>query len=124
MSEWKIPEGRSPGERAFFADASVQLTMDWQHLIEAMPKLVATPAIASLTRLAFEAGFVTGGAFVLECVGNESAVPRALTWLRSFVGRHGLLSDRGVQLAELVEEFVDLVDACRARGELDEERRG
>ena len=40
------------------------------------------------------------------------------TWLRSYVGHHAALAPLGVELAEALSDFVDMVDAAADRGEL------
>ena len=39
-------------------------------------------------------------------------------WLRSYVGHHAALAPLGVELAEALSDFVDMVDAAAERGEL------
>ena len=41
------------------------------------------------------------------------------TWLRSYLGKHGVLGPLGVEVAEYVESFWDSLDAAVERGEID-----
>lgn len=43
------------------------------------------------------------------------------TWLRSYVGKHGVLGPLGVELAEELESFWDKVDAAAKRGDARDE---